>query len=263
MRELENVLLRARFPPNRAGYAAAMSVSVPLSRRAATMATWPLGIAWTSWHYMWRILPVYRREEEGAAEVDLPPALPDEVSQDEVQLPRDGFGPLLHRIYSCTIADTSVAPDELMALLTEDPNRVAPWQLARFRKTRGAKGRMATGDEFLVHMPGPWDGPVRAVEVRRDGFRFATLSGHLEAGQIEWRAWNDGRLHFAVESWARGGDRLSALMHDRLRMAKEVQLYMWTSVVERVPRLVHGRLLDGVHVQTRRVPPEAFERAAA
>ena len=66
---------------------------------------------------------------------------------------------------------------------------------------------------------------------------------------------------FAVESWARGGDRLSALVHDRLRMAKEVQLYMWTSVVERVPRLSGGRLLDGVHVHTRRVPPEAFEDA--
>lgn len=68
-------------------------------------------------------------------------------------------------------------------------------------------------------------------------------------------------LRFAVESWARGGDRLSALVHDRLRMAKEVQLYMWTSVVERVRRLAGGRLLDGVHVQTRRVPSEAFAQA--
>jgi hypothetical protein len=225
------------------------------------MATWPLGIAWTCWHYMWRILPVYRTEEEGTVDDDLPPALPDDVAQDEIQLPRHGFGPLLHRTYWCTIADASVAPDQLIALLAEDPNRVAPWQLARFRKVGGAEGTMAKGDEFLVHMPGPWDGPVRAVEVRPDRFRFATLSGHLEAGQIEWRAWDDGRLHFGVESWARGGDRLSALMHDRLRMAKEVQLYMWTSVVERVPRLVGGRLLDGVHVSTRRVPKEAFEGA--
>ncbi len=117
---------------------------------------------------------------------------------------------------------------------------------------------MQVGDESLVHMPGPWNGPVRAVEVRPDGFRFATLAGHLEAGQIEWRAWHDGRLRFAVEAWARGGDRLSAFAHDRLRMAKEVQLYMWTSVCERVPRLARGRLLDGVTVVTHRVPPEAF-----
>lgn len=240
-----------------------MGASVPLSRRAATVATWPLGIAWTSWHYLWRILPVYRDEEEGTLEDDLPPPLPDGISQAEIQLPRDGFGPLLHRTYSCTIADSAVAPDELIAQVAEDPNRVAPWQLARFRKTSGAEGTMVPGDEFLVHMPGPWDGPVRAVEVRPDRFRFATLAGHLEAGQIEWRAWDDGRLQFAVESWARGGDRVSALMHDGLRMAKEVQLYMWTSVVERVPRLVGGRLLDGVHVQTRRVPAEAFRGAAA
>ena len=118
---------------------------------------------------------------------------------------------------------------------------------------------MQVGDEFLVHMPGPWNGPVRVVEIRPDGFRFATLAGHLEAGQIEWRAWEDDGLHFAAElSWSRQGDRFSVLLHDRLRMAKEIQLYMWTTVVERVPRFAGGRLLDGVHVHTRRVPPEAF-----
>jgi hypothetical protein len=46
-------------------------------------------------------------------------------------------------------------------------------------------------------------------------------------------------------------------------MAKEVQLYMWTSVVERVPRLVGGRLLDGVHVRTRRIPAARLEGVAA
>jgi hypothetical protein len=122
---------------------------------------------------------------------------------------------------------------------------------------------MAVGDEFLVHMPGPWDGPVRAIDVRPDRFRFATLAGHLEAGQIEWRAWQTETLNFAVESWSRGGDRMSAFVHDRMRMAKEVQLYMWTSVVERAPRIAGGRLLDGVHVRTRRVPPDAFEEAGS
>jgi hypothetical protein len=219
-------------------------------------------MALTSWHYLWRILPVHRSEETGSLDADLPPALPPDASREDIQEPQDGFGPLLHRVYSCSIADSSMTPEELIARLGADPNRVAPWQLARFRKTRGDEGTLAPGDEFLVHMPGPWDGPVRAVEVRPESFRFATLSGHLEAGQIEWRAWDDGRLQFAVESWSRGGDRLSALVHDRLRMAKEVQLYMWTSVVERVPRLAGGRLLDGVYVRTRRVPPEEFDATA-
>jgi Domain of unknown function (DUF1990) len=222
--------------------------------------TWPVGIAWTAWSYMWRVLPVYRSDSGGSLESDLPPPLPVDMALDEVQRPADGFGPLLHRRYSCTIADAEMTPEELMAAVSANPDRVAPWQLARFRKIAGEQGQMRVGDEFLVHMPGPWNGPVRVVESRPDGFRFATLAGHLEAGQIEWRAWDDGQFHFAVESWARAGDRLSWLLHDQLRMAKEVQLYMWTSVLERVPRLAAGRLADGVHVRTWRVPREMFDR---
>lgn len=208
---------------------------------------------------MWRILPVHRLEEEGSLECDLPPELPEGVSLEEVQVVPEGSGPLLHRTYSSTVVDASVDAESLMARLSADPDVVAPWRLARFRKTGGAEGVMAVGDEFLVHMPGPWDGPVRVVEVASDRFRFATLKGHLEAGQIEWRvAAEQSGISFTVESWARGGDRLSALMHDRIRMAKEVQLYMWTSVAERVARRAGGTLMDGVHVLTRRVPADAF-----
>lgn len=108
-------------------------------------------------------------------------------------------------------------------------------------------------------MPGPWDGPVREIAKEATRFRFATLEGHLEAGQIEWRAWREGlELHFAIESWSRSGDRLSAFMHDGLKMAKEVQLYMWTSVMEQVGKLVGGRMVDGVKVTTRRIDASAF-----
>jgi len=105
-----------------------------------------------------------------------------------------------------------------------------------------------------VRMPGPWDGPIRVVEVTPTSFRFATLAGHLEAGQIEWRARDEPTaLVFEIESWARGGDRLSYVLHDRLRMAKEVQLHMWTSVLERVTRRAGGRLESGIQASTRRV----------
>jgi hypothetical protein len=240
-----------------------MSVDVDLRLRLATTLSWPVGIAWTSWHYMWRILPVHRREEPGRAPEDLPPPIPEGIRREEIQEPADGVGPLLHRLYSCRIAGARIGPEELIETVAADPNRIAPRQIAKFTKAEGQEGRMRAGDEFLVHMPGPWNGPVRAVEVRPDGFRFATLAGHLEAGQIEWRAWQEGgELHFAVESWARGGDRVSAILHDRLGMAKEVQLYMWTSVLERAARLSHGRLVNGVSVRTRRIPPESLQRVA-
>ena len=58
---------------------------------------------------------------------------------------------------------------------------------------------------------------------------------------------------FGIESWARSGDRFSHVLHNKLRMAKEVQLHMWTSVVERAARLAGGRLARGIDIDTRRV----------
>lgn len=234
-----------------------------LRQRVGAVLTAPTGMALTSFSYIWRITPVHRRELDGSADENGPPAVPDDVSWEDIQFPEDGSGPLFHRTYTGSIAGATCDAQTLIAKLAEDPNRVAPLALARFKKTRGPEWRMEAGDEFLVRMPGPWDGPVRTVEVTPTSFRFATLEGHLEAGQIEWRACEDGdRLVFQVLSWARSGDRLSAIMHDRLLMAKEVQLHMWTSVVEQVADESGGKLVGGVDVETRRVDPEALEAAA-
>ena len=107
-------------------------------------------------------------------------------------------------------------------------------------------------------MPGPWDGPVRVIAATDSAFRLATLDGHLEAGQIEFRAISTGRsIEFVIESWARSGDRFSNLLYTNLRMAKEVQLHMWTSVLQRIAQLAHGRIDGGIRVVTRRVAAEA------
>ena len=225
-----------------------------LPRRAATALRWPLGVAATTWAYTWRTTPLHRREEEGTWEDDGPPPLPPELDDEEVQHVGEGAGPLLHRRYHGRIRDGSMTAAPLMDRLGADPNEVAPGTMAKFHKTKGPEGRMALGDEWLVQMPGPWDGPVRIVEVTPTSFRFATLEGHLEAGQIEWHAADeDGDVVFGVESWARSGDKLSHLMHNYLRMAKEVQLHMWTTVIEEAADLVGGRLVRGIEIETRRV----------
>ena len=81
-------------------------------------------------------------------------------------------------------------------------------------------------------MPGPWHGPVRVSAKSPLSFRLATLKGHLEAGQIEFRAVPSGdeqsHLVFEIESSARSSDRLSNLLYHHLRTPKEVQLRMWT-----------------------------------
>jgi hypothetical protein len=91
-----------------------------------------------------------------------------------------------------------------------------------------------------------------AFEHRALEARYLALDAPVHDGRARDE---DERLVFEIESWARSGDRLSNVMHDRLRMAKEVQLHMWTSVLERVARRVGGRLDGGVDVETRRAEP--------
>jgi len=225
----------------------------PRHRRVAAVVRWPVGLAAVSWRYLWRTTPVHRVEEPGDGG-DEAPELPAEVVDDRVQLAADGHGDLLHRRYEVSVEDSRLGPEELIGALTSDFNGWFPTGVAVFRRTRGEQGTCAVGDEFLIRLPGPWDGPVRVVTSGPDGFRFATLGGHLEAGQIEFRAARDGdRLLVTIESWARPGDAVSQLLYDRLRLAKEIQLNLWTEVLLRIAKLTGGAVRGGVRVHTRRL----------
>jgi hypothetical protein len=225
-----------------------------LTRRWLTAATWPVGVSLTSWDYMWRSTPLHRREVvPPAAEGHLPPPFPDGVDGVDVIGPRDGHGPLFHRRYRTRIRDVERSPEALFASLGENLNRAAPTKFARFQKVHGERKILAVGDEYVVRMPGPWDGPVRVIDVHERSFRLATLAGHLEAGQIEFRVGEDGLTVFEIESWARSADRLSNLLYHRARMAKEVQLHMWISFLEGVVSLSGGRMTGGIEIDTHRV----------
>jgi Domain of unknown function (DUF1990) len=224
--------------------------------RLATVARWPLGIAQVSWRYMWRTTPVHRTEEDGGS-ADLPEGWDRAQAEDGRQPLASGSGDMLHRRYAVRIAGSPMSPAELMAAVTTDLNQQVP-EVAVFRKTRGADKGLRRDDELVVRMPGPWDGPVRVARRDSTSFRLVTLDGHLEAGEIEFRASRDGDvLGFEIESWARAGDRLSDLLYNRLRLAKEIQLNMWTHFCIRAARRSGGRLQGGITVRTRRVtwPP--------
>ncbi len=226
----------------------------PRARRASLLAKWPFGLSLTSWRYMWRITPLHRRELPGDPVADGAPALPEWLDTTHLQDAGDGVGPLFHRRYTACVRGSAMAPEELMAAVTADLDGMAPSELVSFDKVRGRSGEMRRNDEYVVRMPAPWDGPVRVVDVTPTSFWLVTLAGHIEAGQIRFRAGRrDGLLVFEIESWARNGDKLATLLYDRMRMAKEVQLHMWTSVLERIARMAGGRLAGGVTIETRRV----------
>jgi uncharacterized protein (UPF0548 family) len=230
--------------------------------RLRTAARWPFGIVLTSYRYLWRLTPIERWEWPASLPHDAPPALPSGIDRTDLQTPEDGVGPLVRRLYRVRIRGSSQSPEKLVRTLTSDLDAVAPSEFASFQKRSGDDGTMHVNDDYVVRMPGPWDGPVRVVACSPTSFRLATLRGHLEAGQIEFRACTgDGSLEFTIESWARSGDRLSDLMYTYLRVSKEVQLHMWTSVLERVIECSGGHRHGPLAILTRRVDLDTGETA--
>ena len=234
----------------------------PISRWSTAL-RWPVGIAVTSWRYMWQTTPVHRWELNGTLAEDGGPDLPAGVDERDLQVADDGTGTLFHRVYRTSIRGSALRAPDLMRQVTGDLDAVAPLGLARFQKVRGDEAHLRVGDEYVVRIPGPWDGPVRVVAVAENAFRLATMKGHLEAGQIEFRAHQTARsIEFVIESWARSGDRFSDVLYTNLRMAKEVQLHMWTSVLTRVTALAGGEMRNGIRVITHRVGADDSSGAA-
>ncbi|MFI0350209.1 DUF1990 family protein [Actinomadura sp. 9N407] len=171
-----------------------------------------------------------------------------------MQDPRQGVGPAYQRRYTVRVSGSPLTAAQLIERLGNDLNAASPVEVAVFDKTSGMSRNLGVGDEYVVHMPGPWNCPVRVVEHTPVSFRFATLRGHLEAGEIEFRASDvrEGDLVFTIESWARSGDRMAELLYEKLGIAKEMQLHMWTHFCTRVAELSGGHMIGEVEVRTER-----------
>lgn len=230
----------------------------PVSRVGAIL-RYPVGLATSGLRYL-RSLPGVQRTETGGDAGDLPPALPDGALDAHLKTIGEGAGPLLHRTFRIRIQNADLDAAQLMDRICTDLDRAAPSEVVSFRKLRGELGDVVPGDEYVVRMPAPWSGPVRVLSRGPTSFRFATLAGHLEAGQIEFGARDVGDvLEFGIESWSRPGDRAAAVVFDTLGIGKEIQLYMWTQFCLTARVLAGGSAEGPVRVVTRRSqwpPPE-------
>lgn len=223
-----------------------------------------LGVPLAVWRTTWSLVAGGEAEEEGDAS-DLPAPLPAARVDERIQRIRHGIGPLFHRRYSVVIESSSMSAEQVMAASTADLNHIAHAGIATFDKIRGMPGRLSLGDEYVVRMSGPWTGPVRVVSRTGTSFRLATLRGHMEAGQIEFRVRPEGAdLCFEIESWARCGDPLLYLLYQPLGVAKDIQRAMWVNACRQVVLLAGGRPDREVTIRTRRLdrPPSRTRTGA-
>ncbi|MDX6554770.1 MAG: hypothetical protein QOD86_965 [Miltoncostaeaceae bacterium] len=222
-------------------------------------AGWAVGVPFAVWRYAAREVEVDRRLERHPWPI---PGFPLEARAGrDVQGPGDGRGAAYLRRYRARVADPILTPEELMGVIANDPDVACPVEFARFERTGGEPGDLRPGDEFRVRLPGPWNGPVRVIEVDERSFRLATLRGHMEAGEIVFRASDeDGRLIFEIASWARSGDPLFALLYDHIPVNREIQQHMWVQFLLRVAQISGGRIEPPVEVHALRSDDHPFSR---
>jgi len=219
------------------------------------VAGWAVGVPFALWRYAAREVEVDRRVERHAWPI---PGFPEDRRSGpgdprDFQRPSDGWGAAYRRRYRATIADPVLTPEELIAVIGNDPDVACPVEFARFEKLRGEPGELRVGDDYRVRLPGPWNGPVRVVERDERSFRLATLHDHMEAGEIVFRAeQKGGRMRFEIRSWARSGDPLFALLYDRIPINRAVQQHMWVQFLERVAQISGGRIEPPVEVHALR-----------
>jgi len=158
-----------------------------------------------------------------------------------LQLPSSGYGKLVHRQYSIEFRCNETAR-EVIEAISQDPSRYCNEAMASFDKETGASDRMAVGDEYLVRISGPWNGPVRVIDMNATSFTLATRDGHLEAGFIEFAAeitaesQSEHQCRLTIQSWATCGGPVAWVTYSVLRIARWAQAAMWTEFCENVAK---------------------------
>lgn len=228
-----------------------------VTQRLRQTARWVVGTSRALVRYPFERVPRYRRDRIGDHTADRPDPdreLPGEPST--VQRAGEGVGPVYHRRYWIEMAETDVGPQELIDLVASDVNAITPNEISRFESpTGGAIEQLEVGDELVVRLPGPWEGPIRVIERTPTSFRFVTLRGHMEAGEIDFRCSvaERGVLRFEIESWARSSGRQFRVLYDLFPVAREMQLQMWSRFCVEVARRSGGVLMSNVQAHTCRL----------
>lgn len=207
----------------------------------------------------WRSRHVERRN----ADVDeFSETLPAHVPHPRLQRRDDGVGPIVMRTYLVDIAEPALTPTELMSAFRVDPNHFNSNLVAGFVKNDAPARNLSAGDEFVVELPGPWNGPVVVQHCDDESTLLATLDGHMEAGHIRFDSTTNQSTGadtgtqtcegyaFRIRSWAGAGDAGFAAVHLGVPIGKEMQTAMWTAMCDRAVAIAGGHRNGPISVVT-------------
>lgn len=203
----------------------------------------------------WRQRYVNRRDEDvDAFSERMPPAQPSTTGS-STQTRNDGSGPIVMRTFEVRIAHPELSSSDLMTAFRQRPNDFVPRHIAGFMRGDDDVDSMSPGDEFVVEIPGPWNGPVRVDAVDETSVLLVTLDGHMEAGHIRFAVLEDedGAYRFQIRSWARAGDELFRQLHLVVGIAHEAQTAMWVHTCDRAVVVSGGRRRAAISARTERL----------
>jgi uncharacterized protein (UPF0548 family) len=241
----------------------AVERGLALGGRGWAALRWPVGMAIATYRVLRRI-PVERTTETRPGREPHPVERDVPGDPGPVQPRSQGSGASSRRAYRLRVRGARLSPEALISAIAVDPNVASPFEVARFVKTKGLLGAMRPGDEYVVWMPGPWNGPVRVAERTPTSVLLATLQGHMEAGQIEFSARRDGdEILLSIESSARSGSRRFWFVYEPLVIGREFQLHMWVHFLMRMARVSGGTPAGPAEVVTIRYPDDRGEPSRA
>ncbi|MDX1665350.1 MAG: DUF1990 family protein [Candidatus Promineifilaceae bacterium] len=203
--------------------------------------------------------PVAVPEIEAAAPAEAVDTTPGAAgARRPYQLTTEGTGLIFHRHYRADIAQPALEPEALMAHIQQNLSEYMPPLFVRVEKEKGEPGTMAVGDEYFIHLAGPWSAPVTVIDVQPDQFAFITRRGHLETGEILFRARphpeQAGSLRFEILEWTRSSTRFINLIYDRLDLLRQLQKDMWTYFTSRAVEKSGGELVGKMEIMTEQSP---------
>ena len=91
-------------------------------------------------------------------------------------------------------------------MVKRDLNAAAPTRFARFQRC-SATGLLDVGDEYVVRMPGPWDGPVRVIDAGRARFGWRRWRAISRRARSNSGLGHDGHRQAAVRDRVVGAER--------------------------------------------------------